>query len=281
MGTSLLTLLVMNLIIVVAIGVGARASPFAPVHPPPLPPIPPLTHPAAPAGLGVISAAIVYFESFLFKWRDAIQRRDVAVRRLPVLGLVPFGIVTGDSSGSDGDGSGGGGCVGDETPRRGDAFGAFLGYNCGLVLLAALCTFGAPKAAGSGLAQVKAYLNGTGVRENLRLSTLVAKVVGITLIVSTGLPLGKEGPMVHTGAIVASGLSRVIVPWTRGLLELRLPSSQREWVGMGCAAGVAAVQRAVRRHPVLVRGGVLVVVGVLRGAPSWGRCSPPSPSTGL
>ena len=57
---------------------------------------------------------------------------------------MPFGIVTGDSSGSDGDGSGGG-CAGDETPRRGDAFGAFLGYNCGLVLLAAL-HIGAPKA---------------------------------------------------------------------------------------------------------------------------------------
>ena len=192
----------------------------------------------------MISAAIVYFESFLFKWRDAITNAAMwPCAGYPSSGLVPFGIVTGDSSGSDGDGSGGG-CAGDETPRRGDAFGAFLGYNCGLVLLAALCTFGAPKAAGSGLAQVKAYLNGTGVRENLRLSTLVAKVVGITLIVSTGLPLGKEGPMVHTGAIVASGLSRVIVPWTRGLLELRLPSSQREWVGMGCAAGVAAAFNA-------------------------------------
>ena len=277
------TLLVMNLIIVVAIGVGARA--FS-VHT--CPPLPPLTSPAShvshpvPAGLGVISAAIVYFESFLFKWRDAITNAAMwPCAGYPSSGLVPFGIVTGDSSGGDGDGSGGG-CAGDETPRRGDAFGAFLGYNCGLVLLAALCTFGAPKAAGSGLAQVKAYLNGTGVRENLRLSTLVAKVVGITLIVSTGLPLGKEGPMVHTGAIVASGLSRVIVPWTRGLLELRLPSSQREWVGMGCAAGVAAAFNA----PL---GGILYSFEEVcsswsessRGAPSWGRCSPPSPSTGL
>ena len=98
----------------------------------------------------MISAAIVYFESFLFKWRDAITNAAMwPCAGYPSSGLVPFGIVTGDSSGSDGDGSGGGGCAGDETPRRGDAFGAFLGYNCGLVLLAALCTFGAPKAAGS------------------------------------------------------------------------------------------------------------------------------------
>ena len=72
----------------------------------------------------------------------------------------------------------------------------------------------------------------------------MAKIVGITLVVGSGLPLGKEGPMVHIGAAVASLLSNVQVGWMGNLFELRLPSSQRGWVGMGAAAGVAAAFNA-------------------------------------
>ena len=46
---------------------------------------------------------------------------------------------------------------------------------------------------------------------------LVAKIVGTTLVVGSGLPLGKEGPMVHIGATVASLISNVKVNWTHGL----------------------------------------------------------------
>ena len=123
------------------------------------------------------------------------------------------------------------------------AFFAYLGVNLGLVLAAALLTTFAPRAAMSGLPPLKAYLNGTRVNDLLSVRTLIAKVVGITLIVSTGLPLGREGPMVHTGAIVAATLSRLRVrPMPR--LLLGLPSRQRTWIGMGCAAGVAAAFNA-------------------------------------
>ena len=50
--------------------------------------------------------------------------------------------------------------------------------------------------------------------------------------------------MVHTGAIVASQVTRASVKVGGHTLstpvELRVSSAQRVWVGIGCAAGVAA-----------------------------------------
>ena len=34
------------------------------------------------------------------------------------------------------------------------------------------------------------------------------KILGIIFSCSSGLPLGKEGPMVHAGAVVAAGVSQ-------------------------------------------------------------------------
>jgi hypothetical protein len=87
------------------------------------------------------------------------------------------------------------------------AYWAFLGVNMSLVLGAALLTYQAPLAAGSGLPQIKALLNGCHMPGVTQLHTLVCKVIGTTLIVASGLPLGKEGPMVHIGAAVAGNLS--------------------------------------------------------------------------
>jgi H+/Cl- antiporter ClcA len=49
-------------------------------------------------------------------------------------------------------------------------------------------------AAASGLPQLKAYLNGLRVPGLLRFHTLITKVVGITLVVSMGLPMGEINP---------------------------------------------------------------------------------------
>ncbi len=153
------------------------------------------------------------------------------------------------------------------------AWAAYTGFNCLYILLAATLTYFAPLAALSGLPPVKAYLNGVNVPNLLTLRTLVAKVAGVTLVVSSGLPLGREGPMVHTGAIVAARITRAKIPYwllpfckpkqqdlghldARGEgaekaethlttpIELRVPSAQRNWVGIGCAAGVAAAFNA-------------------------------------
>ena len=70
-----------------------------------------------------------------------------------------------------------------------------------------LCWF-EPNAAGSGIAQIKAYLNGVNLHKVVRIRTLFAKVVGMVFSVSSGLPLGKEGPMIHAGSIVGAAVSQ-------------------------------------------------------------------------
>ena len=125
------------------------------------------------------------------------------------------------------------------------AFAVYLTVNLALVAAAALCVYKAPSAAGSGLALLKANLNGVAVTSRWAgWATLGAKVVGTMFIVATGLPLGKEGPMVHIGAMVARQVSNTRNKCTDKLLELRMPKHQREWVGMGAAAGVAAAFNA-------------------------------------
>ena len=121
---------------------------------------------------------------------------------------------------------------------------SYVGLRLGCLLIASLLAWWQPAAAGSGLAQVKANLNGADVPGFLSFKTLVAKTVGITLVVATGFPLGKEGPMVHIGAIVAACLSRLEVGPLRDMLELRLPAQQRAWVGIGAVAGIAAAFHA-------------------------------------
>jgi chloride channel 7 len=78
-----------------------------------------------------------------------------------------------------------------------DGWLALMGFVVPLATLAALLTFWAPGAAGSGIPHVKAYLNGNNVRGALTLRALVAKVVGVTCCVACGMPAGREGPMVR------------------------------------------------------------------------------------
>ena len=60
-----------------------------------------------------------------------------------------------------------------------------------------------------GIPEVKCYLNGLDIPRLVRFKTLVCKAVGIVFAVCAGLPLGKEGPMVHMGAIIAAAVSQV------------------------------------------------------------------------
>ncbi|KAI8566237.1 hypothetical protein RHMOL_Rhmol02G0024500 [Rhododendron molle] len=98
----------------------------------------------------------------------------------------------------------------------------------------------APAAAGSGIPEIKGYLNGVDTHGILLFRTLIGKIFGSIGSVGGGLALGKEGPLVHTGACIASLLGQVTC---------------------GCAAGVAAAFRA----PV---GGVLFA---LEEVTSWWR----------
>ncbi|XP_022774814.1 chloride channel protein CLC-c-like [Durio zibethinus] len=146
------------------------------------------------------------------------------------------------------------------------AFAAYAGCNLGLAAAAAaLCAFIAPAAAGSGIPEVKAYLNGVDAHSILAPSTLFVKIFGSVLGVSAGFVVGKEGPMVHTGACIASligqgGSRKYHLTW-RWLRYFKNDRDRRDLITCGAAAGVAAAFRA----PV---GGVLFA---LEEAASWWR----------
>ncbi|XP_039122696.1 chloride channel protein CLC-c-like isoform X1 [Dioscorea cayenensis subsp. rotundata] len=146
---------------------------------------------------------------------------------------------------------------------------AFVAYaGCNLLLAtaaAALCAYIAPAAAGSGIPEVKAYLNGVDSHSILAPSTLLVKIFGSIFGVSAGFVLGKEGPMVHTGACIASmlgqgGSRKYHLTW-RCLRYFKNDRDRRDLITCGAAAGVAAAFRA----PV---GGVLFT---LEEATSWWR----------
>ncbi|KAG2659105.1 hypothetical protein PVAP13_1KG333000 [Panicum virgatum] len=148
-------------------------------------------------------------------------------------------------------------------------FKAFFVYGgCNLVLAAsaaAICAYVAPAAAGSGIPEVKAYLNGVDAYSILAPSTLFVKIFGSILGVSAGFVLGKEGPMVHTGACIANllgqGGSRKYHLTCNWLRYFKNDRDRRDLITCGSAAGVAAAFRA----PV---GGVLFA---LEEAASWWR----------
>ncbi|KAK8717207.1 hypothetical protein V6N13_044483 [Hibiscus sabdariffa] len=146
------------------------------------------------------------------------------------------------------------------------AFIVYAGCNLGLAAsAAALCAFIAPSAAGSGIPEVKAYLNGVDAYSILAPSTLFVKIFGSICGVAAGFVVGKEGPMVHTGSCIASllgqgGSRKYGLTW-RWLRYFKNDRDRRDLITCGAAAGVAAAFRA----PV---GGVLFA---LEEAASWWR----------
>ncbi|XP_040379348.1 putative chloride channel-like protein CLC-g [Oryza brachyantha] len=150
--------------------------------------------------------------------------------------------------------------------RYGAAFAVFMVSNFGLTMFATVLTvYVAPAAAGSGIPEVKAYLNGVDAPDIFSLKTLVVKVVGCIAAVSSSLHVGKAGPLVHTGACIASILGQggsskyhLTCKWLRYFKNDR---DRRDLVTCGAGAGIAAAFRA----PV---GGVLFA---LETVSSWWR----------
>ncbi|KAK2451417.1 chloride channel protein CLC-c [Trifolium repens] len=85
----------------------------------------------------------------------------------------------------------------------------FTGTNFILTFIASiLCVCFAPTAAGPGIPEIKAYLNGVDTPNMYGATTLFVKIVGSIGAVSAGLDLGKEGPLVHIGSCIASLLGQ-------------------------------------------------------------------------
>ncbi|CAK0770655.1 hypothetical protein CVIRNUC_003789 [Coccomyxa viridis] len=117
----------------------------------------------------------------------------------------------------------------------------------------ALVSFVEPLAAGSGIAEVKTYLNGIHIRGLLAVRTLVAKLIGVVFSIAAGLIAGKEGPFVHGGGIVGGGIgsmgSQTLTAMLGGRFRAEMPrrfggffrndADHRDFTAIGTAAGVA------------------------------------------
>uniref|UniRef100_A0A3Q3CFS2 Chloride channel protein n=1 Tax=Haplochromis burtoni TaxID=8153 RepID=A0A3Q3CFS2_HAPBU len=139
--------------------------------------------------------------------------------------------------------------------------------NCAFVLVGGvMVAFFEPIAAGSGIPQIKCYLNGVKIPRVVRLKTLVVKVIGVICSVAGGLAVGKEGPMIHSGAVVAAGVSQGRSTSLKRDFKMfeyfRRDTEKRDFVSAGAAAGVSAAFGA----PV---GGVLF--SLEEGASFWNQ----------
>lgn len=137
-----------------------------------------------------------------------------------------------------------------EERRHASAYGVYLAITLGYVLIATiLVAYVEPVAGGSGIPEIKAYLNGTNYLRLLRLKTLFSKCVGVVFAVAGGLAIGKEGPLVHTGAIIGAnithmtGLRRLVKKGSKlhqWVHQFRNDKDKRDFVSGGAAAGVSA-----------------------------------------
>ncbi|EXC31330.1 Chloride channel protein CLC-b [Morus notabilis] len=130
---------------------------------------------------------------------------------------------------------------------------------------AVLCVFFAPTAAGPGIPEIKAYLNGVDTPDMFGATTLIVKIIGSIGAVSAGLDLGKEGPLVHIGSCIASllgqgGPDNHRIKW-RWLRYFNNDRDRRDLITCGASSGVCAAFRA----PV---GGVLFA---LEEVATWWR----------
>lgn len=84
---------------------------------------------------------------------------------------------------------------------------------------------------------MKTILRGVALKEYLTFRTLIAKVIGLTATLGSGMPLGKEGPFVHIASIVATLLSKLVTGF-QGIYENE--SRTTEMLAAACAVGVAS-----------------------------------------
>jgi hypothetical protein len=153
----------------------------------------------------------------------------------------------GDASGASGAGTMMGGGSGGASAAAGiSAFWAFCLIQTLLVAIASLFVWIEPVSGGSGIPEIKCFLNGIDLPRVVRVKTLLCKVIGVTFSVAGGLPVGKEGPMVHSGSVVAAAISQgktrcwgVDTSFSK-FSDFRNDREKRDFVACGAAAGVAS-----------------------------------------
>ncbi|KAF9379600.1 hypothetical protein CPB97_008878 [Podila verticillata] len=87
--------------------------------------------------------------------------------------------------------------------------------------------------AGSGIPEVKTILGGFVIRGFLGFRTLMIKLIGLPLMVASGLNMGKQGPLVHIACCVGNIVCRIFDKYNRN------DGKRREILSAASAAGVA------------------------------------------
>ncbi|KAM7421032.1 hypothetical protein PAMA_015291 [Pampus argenteus] len=114
---------------------------------------------------------------------------------------------------------------------------AWVTYPMILVMFASLfCHLVSPQAIGSGIPELKTILRGVVLKEYLTLQAFIAKVIGLTAGLGSGMPVGKEGPFVHIASICAAVLSRFMSIFS-GVYEN--DTHNQDLLVCACAVGVA------------------------------------------
>ena len=91
----------------------------------------------------------------------------------------------------------------------------------------------APWAAGSGIPEVKTTLSGFVIRSHTSWQTFTVKLIGLVFVVSSGLNVGKQGPLVHVAVCLADIFSNFFAKFRHN------EAKKREMMSAAAAAGVA------------------------------------------
>ncbi|XP_043099769.1 H(+)/Cl(-) exchange transporter 5 isoform X2 [Puntigrus tetrazona] len=95
----------------------------------------------------------------------------------------------------------------------------------------------APYACGSGIPEIKTILSGFIIRGYLGKWTLIIKTITLVLAVSSGLSLGKEGPLVHVACCCENILCHFFTKYRRNEAKRREVLSAASAVGVSVAFG--------------------------------------------
>ncbi|KYR02106.1 chloride channel protein [Tieghemostelium lacteum] len=131
---------------------------------------------------------------------------------------------------------------------KGEKFIGFLVYysiNLLFGLLASLVIIPVGQiASGSGIPEVKGYLNGIRIPHSMNVRTLFGKVISLIFSFSSGLILGPEGPMIHIGSMIGGAVgqvkSKTLKCYPKMFWKYHNDRDRRDFISTGAAAGIAA-----------------------------------------
>eukprot|EP00588_Corethron_pennatum_P017056 CAMPEP_0194305452 /NCGR_PEP_ID=MMETSP0171-20130528/2886_1 /TAXON_ID=218684 /ORGANISM="Corethron pennatum, Strain L29A3" /LENGTH=910 /DNA_ID=CAMNT_0039056993 /DNA_START=47 /DNA_END=2779 /DNA_ORIENTATION=+ len=130
-----------------------------------------------------------------------------------------------------------------------NGFTSGMAFHVGVSALFALGAFlpvgFRPVAAGSGIAEAKAILNGVVITGCTAVDAAICKGISVIMSVAASLPAGLEGPMIFLGLAIGENANRLVPQKKLSVLDtLKTERSRIDYAAIGTAAGVAAAFRS-------------------------------------